>query len=309
MDTPTATPPTAPKRRLATLPDLDDDETDFDAMVVDENTDINDLTPAQMYDLNQVLFTESVPSRPLIGEIASLAELRAEYEDGSPNFVLQIDWLQKHGFHSLRRTKGDGDCFYRSTAFAFIEQLMNDAKPHVAVAHALSVLHSTLGMLTSVGFQSLVFDDFYDVFVAIIRNIVKPDQDKKILTPARLLDAFQSPETSNSIVVYLRLVTSAQMRLAADEYDGLLFHPETGEPMEVRTFCENFVEATGKEADHVQMTALARALQINIDIAYMDGRSPDVSSVPLRGADDNVKPLILLYRPGHYDILMEPTTR
>ena len=61
--------------------------------------------------------------------------------------------------------------------------------------------------------------------------------DLKIRTPV-----------SNSVVVYLRLVASAQIRNDPDEYAPFLFHPETGEPMGTREFCEHFVEAVGKEA-------------------------------------------------------------
>jgi ubiquitin thioesterase protein OTUB1 len=53
---------------------------------------------------------------------------------------------------------------------------------------------------------------------------------------------------SNSVVVYLRLVASAQIRDDPDEYTPFLFHPETGESMGTREFCEHFVEAIGKEA-------------------------------------------------------------
>lgn len=53
---------------------------------------------------------------------------------------------------------------------------------------------------------------------------------------------------SNSIVMYLRLLTSAQMRLAPEDFAPFLFHPEIGEPMEIVPFCENFVESVGKEA-------------------------------------------------------------
>lgn len=56
---------------------------------------------------------------------------------------------------------------------------------------------------------------------------------------------------SNSIVVYLRLLTSAQIRADSDSYAAFLFHPEIGEQMEVRDFCESFVEAVGKEAGMV----------------------------------------------------------
>ena len=52
---------------------------------------------------------------------------------------------------------------------------------------------------------------------------------------------------SNSVVVYLRLVASAQIRNDPEEYAPFLLNPETGEPMGTREFCEHFVEAVGKE--------------------------------------------------------------
>lgn len=57
-----------------------------------------------------------------------------------------------------------------------------------------------------------------------------------------------STTVSNSVVVYLRLLTSAQIRADPDAYAPFLFHPDIGEPMEPREFCEAFVEAVGKEA-------------------------------------------------------------
>ena len=52
---------------------------------------------------------------------------------------------------------------------------------------------------------------------------------------------------SNSIVVYLRLLTSAEIKTNAD-YAAFLLHPETGEQLDPESFCNNFVEAVGKEA-------------------------------------------------------------
>jgi len=77
--------------------------------------------------------------------------------------------------------------------------------------------------------------------------------------------------------------------------------------IDVRTFCENFVEATGREADHVQMTALSRVLRLNVKVAYLDGRNPDgtVDFVDFEYSVDGPTgdAIVLLYRPGHYDIL------
>ena len=53
---------------------------------------------------------------------------------------------------------------------------------------------------------------------------------------------------SNSVVMYLRMLTSAQIKLDAESYAPFLFNPETTEPMEPESFCNNFVEAFGKEA-------------------------------------------------------------
>jgi hypothetical protein len=78
----------------------------------------------------------SIPSRPLIDEITPLSALYEEYENGSSNFLIQIDWLKNMGYISFRRTRGrattklnfircltqivtgDGDCFYRCTTLS-----------------------------------------------------------------------------------------------------------------------------------------------------------------------------------------------
>jgi ubiquitin thioesterase protein OTUB1 len=160
------------------------------------------------------------------------------------------------------------------------------------------------------------------------------------------------------------MVTSAQIRSEPEEYRPFLVHPDTGEQMGVKEFCETFVEVLGKEAgeqpphpsplsistndsrspavlinsssagylsliDHVQLTAISQALKVNLNIAYLDGRSEDgrVEFVKFNHATAvNETPLTLIYRwvsdgilfsmrslfddgfwmsrrPGHYDVL------
>ncbi|KAF9264579.1 cysteine proteinase [Marasmius fiardii PR-910] len=275
-----------------------------------KSPDISTLSPAQVYDLNQrVLDSISDVKKPLIGTKSEISNLRAEYERGSSSFVEQIDWLRERGFVAIRRTRGDGDCFYRSVAFAFVESILKAEDRNVAALHARATLEGTLKMLESVGFEKLVFEDFYEVFVDLVMNIVQQDAAGKILDEELLLTAFQDDAMSNSIVMYLRLLTSAQLRSDPDSYSPYLMHPETAEMMEVREFCEHFIEPTGKEADHVQMTALSRALGLNVDVAYLDGRGVNgqVDFVKFEfqdTPDTKIKPITLLYRPGHYDILI-----
>lgn len=56
-----------------------------------------------------------------------------------------------------------------------------------------------------------------------------------------------------------------------------------------------------KIVDHVQMTALTRALKMDVNIAYLDGRSPTgkVDFVQFRDPNsqlENKSPITLLYR-------------
>jgi len=120
--------------------------------------------------------------------------------------------------------------------------------------------------------------------------------------------AFQTPEVSNSIVAFIRLLTSAEIRVNQDNYAGFLFHPETMSPMDVGDFCSAFVESIGKEADHVQIQAITTLLRLNIKVAYLDGRGgDDVDFVKFYNGvgmgESGIRELVLLYRPGHYDIL------
>lgn len=62
------------------------------------------------------------------------------------------------------------------------------------------------------------------------------------------------------------------------------------------------VEPMCKESDHIHIIALSQALNVSIQVEYMDrgeGGST-VTHVFPEGSDPQV---FLLYRPGHYDIL------
>ncbi|KAF8961630.1 peptidase C65 Otubain-domain-containing protein [Flammula alnicola] len=271
------------------------------------NEEFSGLTPAQLYDMNQELFNDSVPSRPLIDAIAPMTTLRSEYENGSASFLKQIDWLISRGFEQVRRTRGDGDCFYRSLGFAYVDSLIHSPERDFAVASSLSILESTKDTLDKAGIEKLVYEDFYDDFTSLIQGIVKPSADGLTLTSDRLLEAFQAPELSNSIVIYLRFLTSAQIRLNREAYEGFLVHPDTKDLMDVDSFCANVVQAMGKEADNVEIDALCKALQLNVDVAYLNGvREDGVDFIKFRNdSNEGAVPLVLLYRPGHYDVLVQ----
>lgn len=75
-----------------------------------------------------------------------------------------------------------------------MERLLRARDAEMAVVTALSMLDTTLPMLESAGFQKLVYEDFYEALVELIRGVITPSANGKTMTERMLLDAFQSAE-------------------------------------------------------------------------------------------------------------------
>lgn len=235
------------------------------------DTDLSTLTDAQRLELASRLQNESNSHQPLISAVEPIEVLEKEYAS-NPAFLGKIRWLKEEaGFIGLRRAKGDGDCFYRAFAFAFIYKIMTmKDRPmhHFTVKH----VESTLQLLKQAGFDEDVVTDFYEPLKNLLARMYSTDPESKELNEHALVETMNNPEHSNSIVVYLRLLTSAFLKLNADEYTPFLFsldNVDDASPPDMTSFCANHVEAIGKEADHVQITALSRALKVSLDVAYL----------------------------------------
>jgi len=95
----------------------------------------------------------------------------------------------------------------------------------------------------------------------------------------------------------------AARELFGGDYGDLCF-AFTAQP--VADFVREHVAAAGVEADVVQMLALTRALGVQARIASIDATTKGgavVNAVPDDGAPAGLA-VDLLYRPGHYDMLV-----
>lgn len=300
-----------------TLPDLSADSTAKaqdpkagDGAAKTTEAQLKEYTPAEMYDKNQKLLDESVPDVPLISELAPLATLRAEYEKGSASYVSQIDWLIDQGYTGLRRSRGDGDCFYRSLAFAYIEQLLHSPRQDrdAKVAASLSILQATRDLVLACGTDEFIVEEPYDTFTSLIRNVTTTDGTGRTLTDERLVARFQDQDedaVAAYIVYYLRMITSAHLKAKHVEHDYFFYDPDRDLMLAPEDFCQRFVDPVGVEADHMQILALCRELKVNLHIAYLDGRKSDSVDFHKMEEGGDRAPLVLLYRPGHYDILVK----
>ncbi|KAI8086029.1 peptidase C65 Otubain-domain-containing protein [Halteromyces radiatus] len=256
------------------------------------NTEI-ELTDEQILQFEQQIKDEEAQKIPLVCQDEPLLKLEEEFKDNEP-FLQKIKNLsRKH--NRIRKCRGDGNCFFRAFAFAWFESALHDNDKFKT---ALARLKMTPKLLEKGGFQPLAFEDFYEITVEQFENIPKYASD-----PDMFLVNFQSEEISNAIVMHLRFVASAYLRVHADEYEPFL----VAEMISIDEFCAMHVEAFGRESDHLQIIALAKALDTPVEVIYLDGSSDSEAAVHEFWPDESQKgqrqPLQLIYRPGHYDIL------
>ena len=261
-------------------------------------------------------------TQPLVGELESapFASLHDEYS--SRVWQAQVASLVGKGYRGLRRVRGDGNCFLRAFAVAYMGKFVEE-RDLAGAARARDRAKALAKSLKSAGFEEMVTEDFLALFVGQLEWVVSGGA-----TADALLQRFRDPETSNGVVFLLRLAISAEMRRRDEFYAPFLEHPDG-----VPGFCRANVEPMGEECDHPHIMALCSALRIRLRVEYMDGRSDDVSHIDFEPLiddepvtddtdiddtllddtlyslgdpeeDEKHQSACLLYRPGHYDILI-----
>ncbi|GAA5888351.1 hypothetical protein JCM6882_008590 [Rhodosporidiobolus microsporus] len=293
-------------------------------------SDLNDLELAQ---LTADLKDRESSLRPLVSPLEPIEGLMEEFEQGSV-YRRKVERLRADGWTGVRRCRGDGDCFYR----AFILSLLLSHLPlHPShSAHLLAKFESLLPLLSACGFEPIVTDDFWEPLRDVLRNLAGVEESGKRMGEGELVGRFNDQETNSCIIVILRLFTSAYLRTHADEFTPFLFALEDdprfvqeGGAPSMEEFCSRHVEAVSQEADHLAIASLTRALQVPVRIAYLDqsglgaGFTDGAGSAGAGAASQGELEVnflefeeealgrgergvegALLYRPGHYDILV-----
>ncbi|KAG1676553.1 hypothetical protein FOA52_000096 [Chlamydomonas sp. UWO 241] len=250
-------------------------------------------------------------SVPYVGDVEELASLKSEYKDGNQIFCLKIDKLGDNYSH-LRRTRGDGNCYFRAFFFGYLEALVNNNDVAEATRFA-GVLRGWRQKLIDSHFQELVFEDAMELLMDQVTAI---GRDRDPMSADLLLTNARDDMVSNMIVMFLRLVTSAAIQQRADHFAPFIMGMYDEAPA-VDHFCQKYVEPMGEESDHVHIVALTDALQVAINVVYLDRsgtadfggdsqHSVDVNThsfIPEGSLPDTKPAVSLLYRPGHYDIL------
>lgn len=194
-------------------------------------------------------------------------------------------------YDALRRTRPDGNCFYRAFAYAYFETILDDEIEHYRFK---AIIEDRKNDLLSLGFAAFTLEDFYDQFVGVLDRI----SDKEIKSKEDLLKAFNDQGLSDYLVVFLRLITSGYLQKNAEFYSNFIEGHAT-----VKDFCSQEVEPMYRESDHIHIIALTSATEVAVQINYLD-RSSSGEKVNVHNFPEGSTPRIhLLYRPGHYDII------
>lgn len=224
---------------------------------------------------------------PLLSDRLELSVLYQEYAPDDKVYQEKIKDLHRR-YTFIRRTRPDGNCFYRAFGYSYLEALLDGGSELERFKDV--ALHSKEELIRQ-GFTEFTIEDFHNTFMDLIALVQKRP------AASELLAAFNEQTVSDYVVVYLRLLTSGHLQREKVFYQHFI---EGGRS--VKEFCQQEVEPMCKESDHIHIIALSQALNVSIQVEYMDrgeGGST-VTHVFPEGSDPQV---FLLYRPGHYDIL------
>ncbi|XP_072545307.1 ubiquitin thioesterase OTUB2-like [Salminus brasiliensis] len=191
-----------------------------------------------------------------------------------------------HQFGFIRKVKGDGNCFYRALCFRLVETLMHNGSSMKRVKDKLIRSHEDL--LTA-GFDESEFKELLSTFLSVLDQLEADDRE------GALLGFFNDQATSDSMVKYLRLLTSAHLQNHADFFQHFVEAPN------LKAYCTQEVEAMAMECDHVEILALSEALDTSLCIISMD--SSDGQLVYHAIPEGSECSIYLLYKTSHYDIL------
>ncbi|KAJ6712931.1 UBIQUITIN THIOLESTERASE PROTEIN OTUB [Salix purpurea] len=234
-------------------------------------------------------FMQKQSSIPLLGDKEPLSTLAAEYQSGSPILLEKIKVLADK-YAAIRRTRGDGNCFFRSFMFSYLEHIL-ETQDRAEVDRIKIKVEECRKTLQGLGYVDFTFEDFFALFLEQLDDVLQGNENS--MSPEELLNRSRDQSVSDYIVMFFQILEQ---------------------------FCKSSVEPMGEESDHMHITALSEALGVPIRVVYLDRSSCDAGGVSVNhhnfvpapgnlpsatsASSESINPFItMLYRPGHYDIL------
>lgn len=96
-------------------------------------------------------------TKPFVSELQDLNVLDTEYSD-DPIYTSKLKYLSSK-YKSIRKTRPDGNCFFRAFSYAYLEYLVKN-KDDYEPFRALS--EESKDRLIKLGFPQFTLEDFHD---------------------------------------------------------------------------------------------------------------------------------------------------
>lgn len=224
----------------------------------------------------QAIRNEVASRSPLVAPPIAVESLASEFREDAARFEKLKELNER--FTMLRRIRGDGDCFYRAIAYAF---LTHPAKERDALEGFKA---RTAKLYEQAGFDSFAYECFLD-------ELATDD--------AELVETWtKNAHAANAAIMVFRLLSSAYIRTHRSEYE----HYIDDAAGSFEDLCRS-IACLSTDADNVAISGLAMALDVHIEIAYLDGHEGPLNYHKFN-EDGDKWTVSLLYRPGHYDLLL-----
>jgi len=237
----------------------------------------------------QDLLEKETSQQPFIGEKEPLTTLIEEYQNAN-GFREKIQNLTQK-YSSIRRVRRDGNCFYRAFLFSYLNHLL-EFKNKEEISRILKFIQESFPMLLNLGYPEISIESFYEILLEQIELIRDDKHNSKTL-----LESFCDYGISNALVVYMRLLTALSLQQNEELYSPFLENGQT-----IKQFCSSEVEPMAKEADHLKIDALTKIFDIGLALEYLDLSPGNVCKFH-QFLPDKPQKVVMLYRPGHYDII------
>ncbi len=229
---------------------------------------------------------------PLISEQINIQKLLDEYKSNEEysNSVKIITEKYKY----IRKVRRDGNCFYRSFIYRLFEHICMKNNKEL-YNHLVKKIEDAKDITKKNGYDWVIVEDFYNVFYGEFLSCFNCVTNKGVSVRDYLDNLFMDKDKGNYLIYFVRFCIAAYLK---ENYMMYEVYVEG----EFENWIHSEVEAIDHEADQIQIMACVNYFDIGVKIEYLNPHKNEVVKFPEDKKDEDIF-IIVLFTPGHYDIL------
>lgn len=282
------------------------------------NLTMTDRTSSQRTNVQEFsIQKEETPDIPFIKPRITMKAFAKEYKNET--IKRNIDRMRKKGYYWIVGTRGDGNCFYRAFVFQFFRWLLKHSRDGTSVLEIFKnfELFPTIRRFLTAMNETQMLKEMNTQFSNCRKALERFD---KIENEVEFMEWMNDKIYSNAVVYLMRLI--AAYELICDPETYRYFIPRE----DFNAYVLQNVIKMGEEAGDVEFTAIRTSMKKNLvlDPFLLDGFYPELRIVYLdrnerelpeynyplctpkdmEPKDMEPETLTLLFRPGHYDVIL-----